>query len=338
MKEKPKNNNQDEKSGFIRRVNVFIRRSNRKEVLTFLLFVFIAAFFWMVQTSREETSSEYTVELRIDAQPQDVVFTTHVPQRLKVTLSDTNMRLMNYSFKSTMKRLTVNFDRYADAAGDFRISAAELQSLLREELQSTTRIVAVSPSLVDARFALTEGRRFAVNVNGTYLPDENYRIRKIIIEPDSVTINAPTAVLDTMKWVLTNHRSYTQLRDTLTEVMEFDLPLGVKATPSKVKITVPVAQYVEKVFDRIVVRTEHEPEHEQLIVFPYAVRLSCLVDCEFFRTISEEDFIVTVDYDDLAFTTDPEHLPLHVRYVGPPEVVTNITLSPAQAEFVLEKH
>lgn len=335
MATKPDKKQGQQQSAFLRKVNIFIGRTSRKEVLTFLLFVLVSGFFWIVLTSREETASEFQVDLIIESQPQGMVFTTHIPTSLKVTITDTNARLLNYSVNNRLTSLSVNFDRYADAIGNFRISAAELQSLLREQLFSSTQITAVSPSLIDARFAVTEGRKFPVVVTGTYIPEDNYRLRPLIIEPDSVIINAPNAVLDTLTFVRTIESSHYGLRDTLTETLSLDLPIGVKATPASVKVTAPVAQYVEKVFDNLVVNTTHLPNGKRLLIFPYSVRLTCLVDFHHFRQLTEDDFEISVSYDSIA-TSDGRHLPILIKYKDDPTQVTNIQTYPQKVEYILE--
>ena len=335
MAEKPDKKQGQQQSTFLRKVNIFIGRTSRKEVLTFLLFVLVSGFFWIVQTSREETASEFMVTLKIENQPQGMVFTTHIPNELKVTITDINSRLLNYSVNDRLTSLSVDFDRYADAIGNFRISAAELQSLLREKLFSSTKITAVSPSLIDARFAVTEGRKFPVLVKGPYIPAENYRMRKLIIQPDSVIINAPNAVLDTLQCVYTVASPHYNLRDTIIETLALDLSLGVKATPAEVKVTVPVTQYVEKVFDNIVVKTQDLPKNKRLLIFPYAVRLSCLVDFHQYRDLTEDDFDVFVSYDSIA-NADGHHLPIVIRYKDSNTQITNIQTHPQTVEYILE--
>ncbi len=335
MATKPDKNNGQKQSAFYRRVNIFLGRTSRKEVLTFLLFVLVSGFFWVVQTAREETASEFMVDLDIENQPQGMVFTTRVPSQLKVTITDTNSRLLNYSVNHRLTALSVDFDRYADAIGNFRISAAELQSLLRERLFSSTKITAVSPTLIDARFAVTEGRKFPVAVTGSYIPADNYRLRPLIVEPDSVVINAPNAVLDTMRYAYTVASRHYDLRDTLIETLPLELSIGVKATPSNIKVTAPVAQYVEKELDNLVVKVTDLPQGKRLLIFPYSVRLSCLVDFHYFRQLTAEDFELTVSYDSIA-GSDGRHLPINITYKDDPLQVTSIQTSPQKVEFILE--
>ena len=329
--------NETRPSKFIRKANIFINRFRRNELGTFLIFIAIAFFFWVVQTAREESASDFIVKLTVEDQPQDMVFTTHVPKELKVTISDTNARLSNYGLNNRLDSLSVNFERYADVLGNFRISAAELQSLLMAGLESSTRVVAITPSLIDARFAQTEGRKFPVKLSGTYTVADNYRMRAPQIEPDSIVINAPAAVLDTMQWVYAVSEGRQNLTDTLEETLSLELPLGVKGTPSKVKVMIPVAQYVEKTLGQVEVQVLNEPSNRHLIVFPYSVDLTCLVDFEHYRDITPENFIISVNYDSLQSQVRQGRLPIAVRYIGQPEIVTNVQISPRIAEYVIEK-
>lgn len=321
----------------IRIVNILIGRTNRREVLTFLLFVLLSFIFWTVQTAHEENISEYYVDFRIEDQPQDMVFTTHVPSQLKVAVEDNNLNMLNYSYDHRLRTLSVNFERYADATGNFRISAAELQSLLRMELNSTTRITSISPSLIDARFAHTEGRKYPVMVRGQFFPADNYRVHPLRVEPDSVIINAPNAVLDTMQYAYTVLTKDSELRDTLREVLSLDLPLGVKSTPSEVTITVPVAQFVERIFDNLRIQVINEPKGRHLTIFPSTVRLSCLVDFNCYNNLKETDFDLTVDYNQITGTSQ-DYLPIDITYKGPEQEVTNIQFSPRLVEFLIESN
>ncbi len=335
--QKQQNKKEPKPSRFTRIVNVLIHRLKRGELGTFLVFVLIAIFFWSVQTAREETASEYIVKFDVEAQPQDMVFTTHVPSELKVTITDTYSQLFNYRLNNRLDSLSVNFERYADVLGNFRISAAELQSLLMSDLESSTRIVTVTPSLIDARFAQTEGRKFPVRLSGSYTPAPNHRIRPIVIQPDSIVINAPAAVLDTMQSIYALSENMHDMTDTIAKVLSLALPIGVKATPSKVNVLIPVAQYVEKNIPQIEVKTLREPANRHLVVFPYSVSLTCLVDFENYRDITPDEFVVTVNYDSIQDQATQGKLPISVQYIGPPEIVTNVQITPKMAEYVIEK-
>lgn len=334
---KQRNKKPQSKWTIIRRVNVLFRRSNRKEMLTFLSFTCLAFGIWLVLAYQEQSTQEFIVSLNIVNQPQDKVFTTFVPTQLRVTMADTNGRLFFYRYDDRMKNLDIEFERYADASGDFRVSAAELKSILSEELPASTQILSVSPTLLDAKFAQTEGRKYPVRLANAYLPADNYRLHTISIQPDSVVINAPNSVLDTMRCVYAYaSEHFDQLTDTLNESLRLNLPLGVKATPNHVKVMVPISKFVEKELT-IELKAQGAPRGLQLMAFPYMVKVSCLVDFDYYRSVNEEDFEVVVTCPEEAKQGQHGYLPIEVRYLGEDaEAVTHLKVSPQTAEYVVE--
>ena len=88
---------------------------------------------------------------------------------------------------------------------------------------------------------------------------------------------------------------------------------------------------------QVEVQVLNEPGNRHLIIFPYSVDLTCLVDFEHYRDITPEDFLVAVNYDSIQGQDRQGKLPITVRYIGPPEIVTNVQITPKTAEYVVEK-
>ncbi len=308
----------------------------RQDVMTFSVFVIVSFIFWIVQSSYEKSDTTYEVKLNIENMPTGAVFTTHIPSSLKVTLYDNNVHLVNYSTKSGFRRLTVDFNRYADVAGNFRISGAELTSLLMNELSSSTQITAISPALIDARYALTDGKKVPVHLNGSFYTHGNYKNFKPQLFPDSVLVHAPNSILDTLTCIESNTILYYDLKDTLRCHVGLNLGLGVKATPDSIRLLVPVMQYVNKTFSNLPIQVQGLPAGKRLILFPRQVDLQCLANFEHYNNFTAEQFKVTVSYDSLLANPNRRFLPLSVRTTLNEYEVYNLKLSQSQVEFSLE--
>lgn len=304
--------------------------------MTFSVFLLISTAFWFATTAYQKSDTTITVKLVIEGQPASAVFTTHVPSDLKVTLYDTNSKLFQYSYKKEIKTLTVDFARYADVAGNFRISGAELQSLLLNNLKSTTQITAISPALVDARYAMTGGRKVPVRINGVVTSASNYRDYAPVIEPDSVIVHAPSYILDTLRCIYTTPLQEYGLKDTLRISQAIELAVGVKATPDSVRITVPVVQYVEKRLDNIPVRATDLPSGKELTLFPREVALRMLVSFNQYTQIAPSDFDVTVSFDSIH-DEHQQFLPLHISCKYDSTVIQGIQLSPNKVEYSIDE-
>lgn len=322
---------------FIQKVINTLSTINRRDVVTFSIFVAVSFVFWTVRSAYEQSDSTYEVTLNIEEMPVGAVFTTHIPSTLKVTLYDNNIHLIQYGKNSKFRQLTVDFNRYADAAGNFRISGAELQSLLLNELSSTTQITAISPALIDARYALTEGKKVPVRLRADISTLDNHKDFDPILEPESVLVHAPSYILDTLTCITTQWVKAHNISDTLFSRVSLNMGVGVKATPDSISLTIPVMQYVSKTIQNVKIRVNGLPAGKKLILFPRQVDLHCLANFSHYNRFSSEDFILSVSYDSLLYKPERQFLPISVYTPLSSSEVYNIQLSINEVEFSLEE-
>jgi len=310
---------------------------SRQDVMTFSIFVVVSTLFWLARSAYEQRDSTYEVSFQIENMPAGAVFTTHVPSTLKVTLYDNNIHLSDYGKHSSFRSLTVDFERYADAAGNFRISGAELESLLKNELSSTTQITAVTPALIDARFAVTEGKKVPVRLLTRLTAIEDYKDFPAEITPDSVLVHAPNYILDTLRSVWSEMLVADNLSDSLHCFVHLDLGLGVKADPDSIDVLIPVMQYVSKTFPHINIQVKDLPAGKHLILFPRQVQLSCLANFRHYNLFSDDNFTLSVSYDSLKANPNRQFLPIDIYTPLSSYEVYNIQLSHTEVEFTLEE-
>lgn len=309
---------------------------HRRDAVTFFVFLCIATAFWFMATAYQKSDTTITVRLNIEGQPASDVFTTHVPTELKVTIYDTNSKLFQYSYNKSIKTLTVDFSRYADVSGNFRISGAELQSLLLNNLKSTTQITAISPSLIDARYAITGiGKKVPVRIRGVFTTAGNYRDFPPQITPDSVYIHAPSYILDTLSCVYTSAISEYGRRDSLFARKAIDLAVGVKSTPDSVNVVIPVVQYVEKRISHVPVTVTNLPEGKQLVLFPRESEVNMLASFEHYNRIAPSDFSLTVCYDSIH-SSHQQYLPIQVSCRLDSTIVNTIRINPDKVEYTID--
>ncbi len=321
----------------IRKIVSTLPSISRRDVLTFSVFLLVSIFFWLAKSAYEQSDSSYEVTLHIENQPAGAVFTTHVPTTLKVTLYDYNIHLLRYGQDSQFRTLTVDFNRYADVAGNFRISGAELQSLLLNELSSTTQITAIYPALIDARYALTEGKKVPVKLLLDITTRGNFKDFVPELSVDSVLVHAPSYILDTLKSVSTQRIEASLLTDTLVTRVAIQLGMGVKATPDSIDVTIPVVQFVEKIFENIDITTTGLPSGKRLILFPRQARLRCLVSFNHYNQISANDFQLSVPYDSLRQHPDLQRLPIQLYTPLSSSIAYGIEFEPKEVEFSIEE-
>lgn len=320
-----------------RKIIIFFGRKSTKEVMTFLVFLCLSACFWVLQTVYEETDGSFEVQFVIREMPGNAVFTTAIPASLKVTVHDKSIALLRYYYRHNLETLEVDFGRYADDAGNFRISGAELKALLQSNIEGTTQIGSITPALIDARFALTQGKRIPVRYEGEYSAQLQSRCSPIRLTPDSVTIYAPEAILDTLQTLSTVPQNFLDLATSVNETLPLQIPIGVKADPDKIRLEIDVEEYVEKNFRHVEILTTDVPDSIRLRLFPSSVQVSCNVNVSQYKQLKEDDFVLTVSYNDLTRGNRIQNR-LPVVIGSAPQTATHITLRPDSVEYIIEEN
>lgn len=305
-------------------------------MMTFSVFVAVSLLFWLVRNFNEPVDKIYNVVFKIEHVPTDAVFTTHVPNTIKVKLYDTNSKLSSIG-NSNFRQVTVDFNRYADVAGFFHISGEELKALLLNELPSTTKITSINPALIDARYAHTQGRKVPVHLSASYQTENNFKDFAPQLTPDSVLVHAPNYILDTLKYIEAELIVTQPLKDSIKSRVSMKLPLGVKTTPDSIYVVVPVSQYVNKTITKIPIEVTDLPAGKKLILFPRDIEIRCLANFNHYNQYSRDDFQLTVSYDSLQANPSRQYLPVKLQTRLSSVDIYNIQLSTTLVEFTLEE-
>ena len=80
-----------------------------KEFLIFLLFFFISAAFWLLQSLNETFDVEIQVPLKLENVPSDVVVTSELPSLLAVKVRDKGTVLVRYIYGAEQLPVDVDY-------------------------------------------------------------------------------------------------------------------------------------------------------------------------------------------------------------------------------------
>ena len=303
-------------------------------MVTFLAFLLLSASFWLLQSVYEETDGSYEVAFVVKDVPENAVFTTALPKTLKITVKDKNIALARYYLTHSLQSFHVDFSRYADEEGNFRVSATELRNLMQDQLEQSSQITAVTPAFIDAKFALSRGKRVPVVFAGDYAAQIQYHCSPIRITPDTVLAYAPEAILDTLTRLYTTPRSYKDLTSSVSETLELHVPLAVKAEPNVVGIHIEVNEYTEKSINHVPVEVCDVPDSLSLKIFPSTVSIRCNIDIDKYNKINSGDFKLQVSYYDIL-NEQQKRIPIRLREAS--SYASYARIIPDSVEYIIEE-
>lgn len=315
-------------------VHSSLTRKLGREALVFTFFLAVSAVFWFMQTMREDYEMELQVPVALVNVPEGVVVTQDLPQQITVKLKDRGSSLLQYYFDS-FETVEFDFARHdmGSSFGHVVISHAEVQRRLQPFFEMTTRILSVHPDTLDYYYTRGVQRRMPIIFRGHLETAAGYYLGKITLDPDTVTVWGSEALLDSITSVSTMATNLTNLTTTLEQVVPIAVERGMKVSPAEVTLRADVDIKVEKRVRVPIVGTNF-PAGYALRTFPSSAVVSFSVGSKAYRSITEENFVLTATYEELLSQPD-SMLHLHLRSV--PEGVSNVKITPDRVQYLIEQ-
>ncbi len=307
--------------------NRLYKSSRFHKTITFLIFVAIAAVFWLVLARNDNIQDNIEVRINIENVPDSVTFIQLPPDKVHITVRDKGTNLMRKTLSDNAV-LTFNFREY-DQDGVFRVSRSELDGVIKNTFGSSATILSCSIDSLRLKYTTLPGKRLPIDISSSLMPAPGKVIKKVTIEPSYVIAFSDRSHLDTV------NRVYTQkiVRHNLEESVTFSLDLhrvpGVRIEPPRAKVTIEVEPLVKKEAS-VNIKVENAPENIDLILFP------ARVDVEYYTPMSKyndpsPDLDLWVDYRDI----EPHSKTLKIHIGDLPKDITNLNVKETEIEYVV---
>lgn len=309
-----------------------LHKQNSREFLVFVIFFVVVFFYWYLVNIGEMHEGEYTLEPQLENVPSDVIVTESPTPTLTVTYEAKGEKILEYRTRKNLHNLSIDYRKNIPTDGHYMLTGQALKDMLSEHLPGA-EILSVQPDTLQYYVAPSKGRRLPIRLQGTISADNDHTVNEIRISPDSVTVFAPHAVIDTMHAVYTHPLSLTSLSDSVSQAVSLILPVrGTLYEPSEAMLDVIVSPYVIKTIE-VPIRPYMFPYGQVLKTFPSKAQVSFLVSLKEFRDIEVDDFELVVNYNNLN-TTKSEKARLEL--IRKPEKIKSISLNPEEVEYLLE--
>ena len=320
---------------FLDNVRAFFLRKVSREVLVFLVFLFLSAGFWLLQTLNETYEMELKVPLRLSNVPEGTVVTTDLPEYLQVQLRDRGIQLWRYEWDLADNPVEIDFSAN-DKGANFAhvvLPHAEVQKQLLTLLQSTTRIISMRPDTLEYYYTRGAKKRVAVEFRGHVETSPLYYLASLKCEPDSVTVWGEEKMLDSLTVLTSVPTNLLDLGETTVRQIPLAGMKGLKIEPDVVTLTAVVDVYTQKQVEVPIVGINFPGGHV-LRTFPSTATVSFRVGAMNYKKMNADDFALTVTYEELVDHADSI---LHLQLRTVPEGVSQVRIQPEVVQFMIEQ-
>lgn len=304
-----------------------------KSFLTFLFFLTLSTAFWCFEAFKEVNTVEISVPLRLTNIPENVVVTTELPKDVRITLRDKNSSLFFYRYFQTMAPVEIDFSHYANPSCHVRLPKEDVRRGLKSNFETSTELLGLRPDTLEYFYNYGTSKTVETRLQGKLAPADGYYIVRQELHPALATVYATERQLDTISAALTLPYYHTDLTESFSTQIYLQDVKGAKFLPDTVRLSVEVDRLVEKTL-ALPVQPLNFPEDVRLRTFPMKVNVTFQVGMKEFRNVTEADFKLVLDANDL---TDATANTCAVRIVEQPAAAFRLRLSQSEVEFLIEK-
>ena len=314
----------------LRRAGEAIRSPRGRDVLMFMLFLFISAVLWGVLALNEEEQYDLRMPVRITHVPDSVTLLSKGPDALTVNLRARGTQLLKMSLGDTPG---VNIDFRVYRSGEYmHLSNAELKALARNA-SGGSQVSVLYPDSISIPFTTHPGFKLPVRANVQATPGPRASLSgRPRVAPDSVKLYALGGHLPSgVDYINTEALSLEAVEGQQTRRLRLLPPPGTRAIPDSVDVTIEAEPLIMK-RRRVVIEPVNVPANIKLITFPAQIEVMYMVPMSAY-TNSDPHFRVIDDYRRIS----RKRSKIRLRLTDVPQNLQNVQLSADSAEYIIEQ-
>ena len=315
------------------KVKIVLVLLRSKSFLTFLFFLSLSTAFWCFEAFKETNTVEIAVPLQLQNVPDNVVVTTGLPEHVRVTLRDRNSSLFSYRYFRRPRPAVVDFSAYANPTCHVRVPLEDVKRSVMRNFESSTELLSLLPDTLEYFYNYGTKKTVPTQLLGKLTPAEGYYIVRQELHPAETSVSATVRQLDTITAAYTAPLYLSDVNKSFSMPLQVHDVKGAKFFPDTLTLSVEVDRIVEKTLS-LPIQPLNFPDDVRLRTFPMKVNVTFQIGMKEFRNVTEDDFMLVLDANDLEGATDNTGV---VRVVRQPESVFHLRLSQSEVEFLIEK-
>ena len=312
-------------------------KSGRNDNWIFFTAVLVSVLFWILIKLAASYTVPYSLRVNYKSVPKEKNLTFNSDSSVNINITAQGFEIINLNLFQDMDVLDINLDNFSlmkKEGDEYFIYTEELTERLADVIGVPKKDVHFSKSTLS--FTLTELSQKEVPIVNLVRFEfaEQFELYEIpILSPGKVTVFGPAEMLDTVKHVFTDERTITNLNTdrNIRVNLKNPLPDKLKFEPNSISFQLRVERFTAS---DIEIPINISGIRESIKLFPKTVQVHFKVAQKDYNNVRANLFEVIPDIQNIDIHTATR---LHLTLSKHPEFVRNITLDPADIEFLIIK-
>lgn len=308
--------------------------AKEQNLVTFLIFLGISAFFWVLMALNDELQRDFSVPVVIDDVPEDVTLLNTDPITVNLSLRDKGRTLIRYEWGEP-PTIRFRFQDIRKSSHRLEVSPQRLNHTLRDLFGQAT-VMSLKPDSISIPFTRQPGKLVHVSAKtGDISPESHYVVSgPVTVLDDTVRLYSISRIPGSIKVLSTQPVHATDISDTTIVEVKVAVPDGMRAIPSTVKVRIPVEPLISRK-QTVAIKTINVPPGRSVITFPTQVEVNYLVPMSIYQK-EKDDPQLTVVADYRRRSTSTSRIPVILRNI--PDGYQSVELQADSVEFLIEQH
>lgn len=303
----------------------------KRDILTFLLFVFIATVMWYGHAMNSVRNTRVPVLITYTGKPGTIGLGAEgLPDTVMIEVRDAGKRLNTYHRDPL--RLTIDLRPYIHGEkGTIRVPSDALRRSISDILQGTSHLIDSKPEEIVCSY-FTEQEKSMVIVNRcTVTPANEYQLScEPKLSHKTVKLYGEDKKLAALDSIETEALTLTNITDTVDTRLALIIPAGLRAETDSISMRVITERFTEKKFT-LPITVRGVPEGYHIRLFPREVEVNVRVAMSKFAQVQAEDLRAVCVYT----PERQDKLDVELHYTN--TAITAAWAYPAVVEFLLEQ-
>lgn len=309
-----------------------------KHLVLYLFFIGVATVFWFLHALGKEYATNINVDAIYHNFPLDREPRQNTTQKLMLNVTAYGFSLMRMHLKSAFYSYKIDVSKLKehklsnDEKMRYELSVFAVRNQFEGQLGSGIVINSVYPEDVDFTVRKMQIKKVPIRSALKIEVKSGYMISGApTIKPDSVTLQGPSALVDTIAAVATEELLVENVTTSFEKRVALRTPSKeVKLLSAYTTLRYEIDEYIDDE-KRITIQPLNFPDSVKINLQPKEVTLKYRTYAKAKQNIKEEDFLLVVDYNAVNYISHK----LEVQALNLPEGIAKVYMTPRYVNYII---
>jgi YbbR domain-containing protein len=309
-----------------------------RRIIVFSVCLLIATTLWFLNALSKNYTTTLSYPVKYVNPPKNQFLTNTPPSKLELKVDAYGFTLLRhklaFSFSPILLDMSYIKENIAPNSNIRYVRTEDLKKQISDQVSKEITITDISPKIITFIFDSLKTKMIEVRPDiNVDLEPQFYITDSLLVNPKKIKISGPATILDTLHFLKTEHKEFSDVNSTLEKIIKVRHPNHTSLMTREVKVLIPVEKFTEKKL-KIPVEVRPVEYKEQIKLFPSEVTITFMVSLSEYEKVTPEDFKACVYYVPEKRKMET----LNITMESQPPGIKMLRIMPDAVEFLIEEN